>query len=330
MDWDKLRAFHAAAEAGSFTNAGAQLNLSQSAVSRQITALEDGLRVALFHRHARGLKLTEHGELLQDAVREVMGRLSMAEARLMDLRDEPRGPLRISCDVAFGSFWLAPRLKELHELYPQITPVLLLDGGVADLAMGEADVAICLSVPEKAGVVQRRILSTRAYAYAAPDYLRRRGAPGRVEELDQHNLVVESRDGERIDERSDWLLTLDALGGVSRRPVAMLDGTSGLYHAIASGLGIGVLPHFVAQETSGLVRVLPDAAAPRSDGYFVYPAELRQSKRVCVFRDFLIRKIAESRLNVDPVDTVVPLDRAMPRHLPAMAETSRAVAELVR
>ena len=329
MDWDKLRAFHAAAEAGSFTNAGAQLNLSQSAVSRQITALEDGLRVALFHRHARGLKLTQHGALLHDAVREVMARLSLAEARLMDLRDEPRGPLRISCDVAFGSFWLAPRLKELHELYPEITPILLLDGGAADLAMGDADVAIRMSVPEKAGVVQRRILSTRAYAYAAPDYLRRHGAPGRVEELEQHHLVVESRDGEQIDERSDWLLTLDTLGGLSRRPVAMLDGICGLYRAIASGLGIGVLPHFVAQEVTGLVRVLPDAAAPRSDGYFVYAAELRQSKRVMVFRDFLIRKIAESRLNLDPVDTVVPLDRALPRRMGAVVEAGRALAEPV-
>src|ERR1700761_3288533 len=125
MDWDKLRAFHAAAEAGSFTNAGAQLNLSQSAVSRQITALEDGLRIPLFHRHARGLKLTQHGELLQDAVREVMARLSLAQARLMDLRDEPSGPLRISCDAAFGAFWLAPRLAAFHEAYPEITPILL-------------------------------------------------------------------------------------------------------------------------------------------------------------------------------------------------------------
>jgi DNA-binding transcriptional LysR family regulator len=331
MDWDKLRAFHAAAEAGSFTNAGARLNLSQSAVSRQITALEEGLHVVLFHRHARGLKLTQHGELLQDAVREVMARLSLAEARLMDLRDEPRGPLRISCDVAFGTFWLAPRLKELHELYPEITPILLLDGGTADLAMGQADVAICMSVPERAGVVQRRIFSTRAYAYAAPDYVRRHGLPCRAEELGRHRLVVESGDGQQIDARSNWLLTLEAEDD-PRRPVAMLDGIQALFRAVASGLGIGALPHFMGPETAGLVRILSEAASPKSDGYFVYPAELRRSKRVIVFRDFLIRKIAESRLNLDLFDTIlpVPYDPPIPRRMGAQLEADRLVAEHVR
>ncbi|MBU0858812.1 MAG: LysR family transcriptional regulator, partial [Alphaproteobacteria bacterium] len=89
MDWDKLRIFHAVAEAGSFTHAGEALNLSQSAVSRQISTLEESLGVSLFHRHARGLLLTEQGELLQKAAKDIFGKLSMIEGQLVDSRQLP-------------------------------------------------------------------------------------------------------------------------------------------------------------------------------------------------------------------------------------------------
>ena len=92
MDWDKLRVFHAVAEAGSFTHAGDTLNLSQSAVSRQISALEEALQVPLFHRHARGLILTEQGEALNRTVREVFAKLAMTEALLTESREKPAGP----------------------------------------------------------------------------------------------------------------------------------------------------------------------------------------------------------------------------------------------
>ena len=299
MDWDKLRAFNAAAQAGSFTNAGALLNLSQSAISRQITALEQDLKTCLFHRHARGLKLTEQGEFLHGTVREIIARISMAEARLGELRDQPRGLLRISADAAFGTFWLAPLLKDFHELYPEITPVLLLDGGGADLAMGEADVAIRMSPAQKSDLIQRRLLCWRSGAYAAPEYLRRHGIPCSPAELRQHRLVVLATGGKDSEAKGDWLLRLNADGVPPPPPIALLDNVCGLYRAVASGLGIGALPRFIAAEADGLIRVLPDLASPRIDGYFVYPAELRQSKRIAVFRDFLIRKIAGAGLSVE-------------------------------
>ncbi|MDE2240270.1 MAG: LysR family transcriptional regulator, partial [Rhodospirillales bacterium] len=93
MDWDKLRVFHAVAEAGSFTHAGDTLNLSQSAVSRQISALEEALSVPLFHRHARGLILTEQGEALNRTVREVFAKLAMTEALLAESKEKPAGRL---------------------------------------------------------------------------------------------------------------------------------------------------------------------------------------------------------------------------------------------
>ena len=118
MDWDKLRVFHAVAEAGSFTHAGDTLNLSQSAVSRQISALEEALQVPLFHRHARGLILTEQGEALNRTVREVFAKLAITEALLTESKEKPAGRLKVTTTVAFGSIWLAPRLHAFLEMYP--------------------------------------------------------------------------------------------------------------------------------------------------------------------------------------------------------------------
>ena len=110
MDWDKLRVFHAVGEAGSFTPAGEALNLSQSAVSRQIGALEESLGVPLFHRHARGLILTEQGELLYQTTRDVFSKLTSVQSMLSESTEKPTGPLRITTTMAFGSIWLTPRI----------------------------------------------------------------------------------------------------------------------------------------------------------------------------------------------------------------------------
>src|SRR3954464_7702660 len=142
LDWDKLRVFHAVAEAGSFTHAGETLNLSQSAVSRQIQALEEALQVALLRRHARGLIRPEPGETLNRRVREVFAKLVMTEALLTESRERPAGRLKVTSTTGFGSTWLAPRLGRFLQLYPDVSVTLLLDDSDLDLAMREADVAI--------------------------------------------------------------------------------------------------------------------------------------------------------------------------------------------
>ena len=135
MDWDKLRIFYAVAEAGSFTHAGEALNLSQSAISRQISALEDSLKVTLFHRHARGLILTEQGEVLHSTARDVFGKLAMTEAMLTESKVRPRGALKVTTTFAFGVKWLTPRLGEFLDLYPDIQLTLLID----DRELGPGD-----------------------------------------------------------------------------------------------------------------------------------------------------------------------------------------------
>jgi DNA-binding transcriptional LysR family regulator len=296
MDWDKLRVFHAVAEAGSFTHAGESLNLSQSAVSRQISALEENLSVPLFHRHARGLILTEQGELLFKTAREVFAKLAMAEGLISESKDRPKGPLKITTTVAFGSIWLTPRIREFLDLYPEIQVSLVVDDSELDLSMREADVAIRMSPPRQPDLIQRHLVTVQVHIYATNEYLQKYGTPQRPEDLEEHRVIVYGEDARPPVPGVNWLLEVGIKSGHDRRPILTVNNTYGMLRAMMSGLGVAALPDFVANEHGGLVRILPEVSGPPNEAYFVYPEELRTSKRISVFRDFLLRKVAEGRL----------------------------------
>jgi DNA-binding transcriptional LysR family regulator len=292
MDWDKLRVFHAVAEAGSFTHAGDTLNLSQSAVSRQISALEEALSVPLFHRHARGLILTEQGEQLNQTVREVFAKLAMTEALLTESRDKPAGKLKITTTVGFGSNWLAPRLLQFLELHQDVTVSLLLDDGDLDLAMREADVAIRMHPPKQPDLIQRHLFEIEWHICASPEYLAKAGTPATLEDLDKHKLILFGDYHPPVAD-INWLATVGRKPGQPRRPVLEVNNLSSMTQIIKAGLGIGVLPSWMAPDMDGLTRILPEVARPKVDCFFVYPEELRHSKRVAVFRDFLLSRLQQ-------------------------------------
>lgn len=292
MDWDKLRVFHAVAEAGSFTHAGDTLNLSQSAVSRQISALEEALQVPLFHRHARGLILTEQGESLNRTVREVFAKLAMTETLLTESKEKPTGRLKVTTTNGFGAQWLAPRLPAFLDAYPDVSVSLILDDSELDLAMREADVAIRMHQPRQPDLVQRHLLTMNWFVCASPQYLKKHGSPPRAEDLDQHRLVLFGDYRPPVPD-INWLCEAGRSAGNPRRAVLEVNSLYAMMQAIQSGLGIGALPDYMANETAGLTRILPDVKSPKVDVYFVYPEELRNSKRVSVFRDFLLARLAE-------------------------------------
>ncbi|WP_419901875.1 LysR family transcriptional regulator [Kiloniella sp.] len=295
MDWDKLRIFHAVAEAGSFTHAGEQLNLSQSAVSRQISALEDSLKVSLFHRHARGLILTEQGELLYRTAHDVFGKLAMTEAQLTESKDRPKGPLKITTTVAFGSTWLSPRMHEFCDLYPDVDVQLILSDKELDLSMREADVAVRLHPPRQADLIQRHLLTAQMHIYASVSYIKKYGMPRSVEEISDHRLVVYGDDTRPPLPDINWLLRVGNEGGSPRRAAMSINNVYAIMKAVRSGAGLGALPDFMTQESSDLVQVLPEVEGPQFDAYFAYAEEMRSSKRISIFRDFLLRKVAESK-----------------------------------
>ena len=290
MDWDKLRVFHAVAEAGSFTHAGDSLNLSQSAVSRQISALEENLQVSLFHRHARGLILTEQGESLNRTVRDVFAKLAMTEALLTESKEKPAGRLKVTTTVGFGSHWLAPRVRSFLTAYPDVSMTMLLDDSDLDLAMREADVAIRMHPPKQPDLVQRHLMSIRWQIFAAPDYLRSRGTPSRVEELDDHALILFGDYRPPVTD-INFLAEAGRRTGSPRRALLEVNSLHAMAVAIKAGVGIGALPNWMQDEQRGLTPILTDLKTPKVEVYFVYPEELRNSKRVAVFRDFLLEEI---------------------------------------
>ena len=296
MDWDKLRVFHAVAEAGSFTHAGDLLNLSQSAVSRQIGALEDSLQVPLFHRHARGLILTEQGEVLYRTARDVFARLTTAESRIREGKERPKGPMRVTTTVAFGSVWLTPRIKEFVSHYPDIELTLVLDDGELNLGMRAADVAIRMVPPRQPNLIQRHLITMRYRIYAVPEYLRNHAIPMSVADLVNHRLIAYGEGATSPVERANWLLETGMPSGQIRRAVLKVNSVYAMYRAVQSGLGLAALPDYMSKEAGNLVEVLPEVNGPSFDAFFVYPEELRESKRVMVFRDFLLQKIAEAGL----------------------------------
>ncbi|HEU5019944.1 MAG TPA: LysR family transcriptional regulator [Pseudolabrys sp.] len=289
MDWDKLKVFHAAAEAGSFTHAGERLGLSQSAVSRQVSALESELGVSLFHRHARGLILTEQGELLYRTAHEVFMKLEAARTKLTDSRERPHGELKVSTTPGIGMHWLTPRLGEFLDLYPEIQITLITTDEELDLAMREADVAIRLRQPTQPELIQRKLFSVHFHAYASPDYLKRFGTPRSHEDLDNHRIVLLVGAVPAHLSNRRWLLEIGREGKEARAPTLSVNNVLGALRACQRGLGIAVLPDYLVEENGGLVQLFGSEADRLAlDAYFVYPEELKTVARIQVFRDFLV------------------------------------------
>ena len=289
MDWDKLKVFHVAAEAGSFTHAGERLGLSQSAVSRQVSALESELSVSLFHRHARGLILTEQGELLYRTAHDVFMKLEAARTKLTDSRERPNGDLRVTTTPGLGVHWLTPRLGEFLDLYPDIQVMLLTSDEELDLSMREADVAIRLRQPTQPDLIQRKLFSVRFHAWASPDYLKRFGTPKSLEDLDSHRIILLG--GSHVPahwQNRRWLLEAGRDGKGERTPAFTINNVLGVVRACQRGLGIAMLPDYLVEENGGVVQLFGEDDSIALDAYFVYPEELKSVARVQVFRDFLV------------------------------------------
>lgn len=294
FDWDKLRIFHAAAEAGSFTHAGDKLGMSQSAVSRQVSALEEDLGLKLFIRHARGLVLTEVGEQLFRTAHRMSWELQSVEAQMSEARDVPTGPLLVTTTVGFGSTWLTARIHEFISLYPTIQlEIKLNDADELNLAMREADVAIRLHRPNQSEMIQRKLFTVHFHLFASKNYIEKHGTPTSVADLDDHRIISFGEPAPAYLSEVNFLETLGREDGSPRHPALRVNAIFGMVQACRQDIGIAMLPDYIIEEEPNLVRLLDELTLPELDAYFVYPPALRNSKRVGVFRDFLVAKAKE-------------------------------------
>ncbi|MGH6763859.1 MAG: LysR family transcriptional regulator [Phyllobacterium sp.] len=290
LDWDKLRIFHAAAEAGSFTHAAETLHLSQSAISRQVSALEQDVGVPLFHRHARGLILTEQGEVLYRTAHEVLMKLESVRSRLAESKDKPSGKLRVTTTVGLGSGWLTERVQEFIELYPDVQLQLILDNEELDLTMRHADCALRLRQPQQPDLIQRRLFTVHLHVYASAAYIEKFGKLSSISELDAHRIVTFGEQAPAYLTGLNWLEVAGLAEGNARPAALQINNLLSIKRAVEKGVGVAVLPDYMIDRESTLVRLLPETEAPSFDTYFCYPEALKNSAKLRVFRDFLLTK----------------------------------------
>ncbi|MBS0272318.1 MAG: LysR family transcriptional regulator [Proteobacteria bacterium] len=291
MDWDKLRIFHAVANAGSFTKATGTLHISQSAISRQINILEAELKTPLFLRVARGLVLTEAGEALKETVVNVFAKLAMTQANMEELKNHPKGHIRVATTLAFGSMWLAPRLQEFLDRYPEIQVNFLLKDEEVDLNMREADIGITAFSADAPDLVHTDPVSYRFRIYASRSYLEKYGTPQKPEDLDHHRLIVFGKEVPHLYSNLDWLLKVGA--HKQRTPYLVINSGQAIYEATRSGIGISALHKYMVGDDPEMVEILPHIPGTEIYRYVVYPTHLAEFKRIQVFVEFLLMKMRE-------------------------------------
>ena len=293
MDWDKLKIFHAVAEAGNFTKATYILNLSQSAISRQIQSLEQELKTQLFERHARGLSLTENGEYLFKTAHEVISKLKDVESTLMEKKDKPSGKLTVNTFVSFGTTWLTPRIQEFMKLNPEIEVELIFDDKELDLSTRQADIGIWSRRPKQLNYIQRKLTNIHYHIYGSVKYIEKNGYPKNLSELNKHKFISYGRGAPSPVFNPDWALKLGLKEGKKRKPIMKVNSVYGLFLAVQSGVGLAALPDYITSNVPNIVRVLPEVEGPITQAHFVYPQSLKNVARVVAFRNFLYSKVSK-------------------------------------
>ena len=293
MDWDKLKIFHAVAEAGSFTSATVILNLSQSAISRQIQSLEDDLKVKLFERHARGLTLTENGEYVYKTAHEVISKLKEVETFLGDRKDKPSGKITITTVRSFGTHWLTPRIQEFMKLNPEIEVELIFDDKELDLSTRQADIGIFMRRPKQLNYIQRKLIDINYHIYGSSKYLEAYGMPKTVNDLNKHRFISFGKGAPSPVYNPDWALKIGMKDNKKRKSIMKVNSVMGLLLAVESGVGLAALPDYLVFQSTNLIKVLPKVEGPITEAHFVYPQSLKNVARVTTFRNFLYSKISE-------------------------------------
>lgn len=288
MDWDKLRIFHAVAEAGSFTSAGESLNLSQSAVSRQIATLEDSLQVTLFHRHPRGLVLTEQGEILKDAAADMHTKLSLIEGRISDTHHKTAGPLTLTVSDFIGSTWLAPRLSKFHEQNPNIQLTILFEDRILNLGMREADAALRLRKSKQTDLIQHQLGTIEFHICASTPYLEKHGRPKSVKDLKNHCLIAFPQDTYAPINDPNWLFTRADIDLDHANNALMMNSMYAIHKAVRTHAGIAVLPRYLIDSDDDLEILFPKESRPPAEMYFTYAEERKDSERLARLREFLM------------------------------------------
>jgi DNA-binding transcriptional LysR family regulator len=285
--WDLYRSFLAVLDGGSLSAAARQLGLAQPTLGRHIEALEGALGFALFVRSQHGYLPTEHALQLKPYAQSLAATASALLRAASGSAEEPRGTVRVTASDVVGCEVLPPILTRLHQQYPQLQIELALSNRAQDLLRREADIAVRMLQPAQEALVARRIGAIELGLHAHRDYLARRGTPATLAELASHALIG-------YDHESAFIRSMKHhLGDLTRSQFALRsDSDLAQLAAVRAGFGIGICQAGVARRDPALVRVLPEAFAPRLDTWIAMHEDLRNSKRCTVVFSALAEGLA--------------------------------------
>jgi len=280
-------------ELGSFAAAAGRLDVSTSAVSRQVADLEAHLEVRLLNRTTRRLSLTEAGQAFYERCVLLLADLEDTEASVRSEAVAPKGTLRVTCGVTFGERYLAPAVAEFAGRHPQVAFDIDLSDRTVDLVEEGFDLSIRIGPVGQQALVARRIGDTQLVCCAAPSYLARRPAPNTPDDLQQHECFAYTYAATA----SAW--TFEGPDGARHTPRINFRHRANNGRMLAAmavaGVGITLEPDFIVatQVRAGrLIRVLPGYEPPRSPISAVYPSRRHLSAKVRSFVDFLAERYA--------------------------------------
>ncbi|MGJ5033468.1 LysR family transcriptional regulator [Bradyrhizobium sp. HKCCYLRH3059] len=290
-----LRAFVKVVESGSFAEAGRQLRLSRSAISKYIGELEQSLGVQLIVRTTRHASPTETGQLYFERAVSILAELDAADQAVSQSQAAPRGLLRVNAPMSFGTMRLGPVVADFMARYPELQLQIVLSDDLLDPVQDGFDVTLRIAELESSSLVARRIMPVERVICAAPAYLARHGTPGSPEELRRHTSLTYGF----LLTGNQWKLTgRDGDHWVQPAWSLCVNNAEVLRDVAIMGQGIALIPRFIAAdalESGALTAILADYAAPPLALYAIYPPTRHLSVKVRLFIDFLVERFGKER-----------------------------------
>lgn len=289
-----MAVFAKVVEARSFTAAAAELGLSKSAVSKQITRLEDRLGARLLNRTTRRLSLTETGAAFYDRCARVVAEAQEAELAVTHLQSEPRGTLRVNAPMTFGHLHIAPAIPHFLARYPELRVDMTMNDRFVDLIDEGFDVAIRIARLTDSSLIARRLAPDRRILCGAPSYFEKYGEPRTPDDLAKHNCLSYAY----VSDADQWQF----IDGEGTRSIAVrgnlrTNNGDAIRQALLAGLGVAILPSFIVGsdvQAGRLKAVLSDYLSNRASVYAVYPHSRHLTAKVRVFVDFLADRFGPS------------------------------------
>lgn len=288
LDWDKLKSFYVVAINESFTKASLQLNITQSAISRQIGIIEYQLKSQLFIRGSEKLFLTGKGKILFESVSKMIEEAKMAKSLIDEEGHQPKGKLTVATTNSFANVWLIDHLPNFLNAYPEINLSLIAQDNLDTFYERHFDAIIDLTPPTHPHFIHEKIMSCSTGLYASLEYLKEFGEPKTLDDLEHHRLISFGGGIDHPYNMADWFFRAGCAPGKIREAFFDFNSYYGILKLAEKGVGIiTIANNNPSIKKRRLLRVLPEINGPDVSNFYNYSKSLEGSKRIKVFGDFL-------------------------------------------